>query len=222
MPTDKRPLRVFLSYASQDRPAVRELYQRLKTEGWIDPWLDEEKLTFGQHWTSVIEDALDAADVVLIFLSKNSVQKEGFIQRELNYAWEISLEKPRNVIFLIPFRLDDCEVPRYLRSRQWGDYFGEKKESTYQTLLRSLQARHQQKLHLEAEERARTEELARKQVEETARLENEKRKQEAVKKAAHEKGEREAAEKAVREKAAREKAKREAAEKAAREKAEKE
>lgn len=225
MPEEKqRPLRVFLSYASQDRPAVRELYQHLNSEGWIDPWLDEEKLTFGQHWTSVIEDALDAADVVIIFLSKNSVQKEGFIQRELNYAWEISLEKPRNDIFLIPFRLDDCEVPRYLRSRQWGDYFGEKKENTYQTLLRSLRARYQQKLRLEAEERARTKELAHRQAEETARLEEEQRKQVAAEKIAREKAEREAAEKAeldAAEKAAREKAKKEAAEKAEKETAEK-
>lgn len=147
-----RQLRVFLCHASQDKPAVRELYKRLKTEDWIDPWLDEEKLSFGQHWTTAIEDALSEADVVLIFLSKNSVQKEGFVQRELNYAWELSLEKPRNVIFLIPFRLDDCQIPRYLGSRQWGDYFGEKKESTYQTLLRSLKQRHQQKLKLEVEE----------------------------------------------------------------------
>lgn len=127
----RRPLKVFLSYASQDRLAIRELYQRLNSEGWIDPWFDKEMLRLGQHWTTVIEDALDEADVIIIFLSQNFVQKEGFIQRELNYAWELSLEKPRSTIFLIPFRLDECEVPRYLRSRQWGDYFGEKKESTY-------------------------------------------------------------------------------------------
>lgn len=155
--TKNRPLRVFLCHASQDKPVVRELYQRLKAEGWIEPWLDEEKLTLGQHWTTIIEDALDAADIVIIFLSRNSLHKEGFIQRELNYAWELSLEKPREAIFLIPFRLDDCEVPRYLRSRQWGDYFGEKKEETYKVLLRSLKERHFQKLQLEAEERAHKE-----------------------------------------------------------------
>lgn len=145
-----RQLRVFLCHASQDKPAVRELYKRLKAEDWIDPWLDEEKLSFGQHWATAIEDALDTADIVLIFISQNSVQKEGFIQRELNYAWELSLEKPREVIFLIPFRLDNCEVPRFLRSRQWGDYFGEKKDVTYQILLRSLKQRYQQKLNNEA------------------------------------------------------------------------
>ena len=43
MPTEKRLLKVFLCHASQDKPIVRELYQRLLAEGWIDPWLDEEK-----------------------------------------------------------------------------------------------------------------------------------------------------------------------------------
>ena len=33
-----------LCHASQDKPIVRELYQRLNAEGWIAPWLDEEKL----------------------------------------------------------------------------------------------------------------------------------------------------------------------------------
>lgn len=147
----KHPLRVFLCHAKADKPIVRDLYKRLKTEDWIDPWLDEEKLTLGQHWAVAIENAIDDADIVIIFLSRNSVKKEGFVQRELNYAWDISLEKPRNVIFLIPFRLDNCEVPRHLRSRQWGDYFGEEKEETYQSLLRSLKERYKQKIELDIE-----------------------------------------------------------------------
>ena len=42
--TETRKLRVFLRYSSQDKPIVRELYQRLNAEGWIDPWLDEGEL----------------------------------------------------------------------------------------------------------------------------------------------------------------------------------
>ena len=38
MPTiADRKLRVFLCHSSQDKPIVRELYQRLNAEGWIDP-----------------------------------------------------------------------------------------------------------------------------------------------------------------------------------------
>jgi hypothetical protein len=36
---ESRQLRVFLCHSSQDKPIVRELYQRLLSEGWIDPWL---------------------------------------------------------------------------------------------------------------------------------------------------------------------------------------
>jgi len=52
MPTTDRKLRVFLCHASQDKPIVRELYQRLDAEGWIDPWLDEEKLLPSQDWNN--------------------------------------------------------------------------------------------------------------------------------------------------------------------------
>jgi hypothetical protein len=50
-----RKLRVFLGHSSQDKPIVRELYQRLSAapqggdKGWIDPWLDSAKLLPGQR-----------------------------------------------------------------------------------------------------------------------------------------------------------------------------
>jgi pimeloyl-ACP methyl ester carboxylesterase len=191
---EPRKLSVFLCHASQDKPVVRELSQQLKREDWIDPWLDEEKLSPGQAWTSTIEEAIDSADSVIIFLSENSVNKEGFVQRELKRAWKRSTEKPENVIFLIPFRLDDCAVPRRLRSRHWGDYFGANKEKTYESLLVSLKQRHEQKLQLEAKEGARVEELLRTQKQEEDRIRREK--DEALRKQAEERARQEAAEKA--------------------------
>jgi hypothetical protein len=35
---EPRKLRVFLCHSSHGKPAVRELYQRLKDESWIKPW----------------------------------------------------------------------------------------------------------------------------------------------------------------------------------------
>jgi len=55
--TQNHPLKVFLCHASQDKTLVRELYQKLSAEGWIDPWLDEEKLLPGQDWDLEIEKA---------------------------------------------------------------------------------------------------------------------------------------------------------------------
>lgn len=153
-----RPLRVFLCHASQDKPAVRELYNALNAEGWIDPWLDKAKILPGQDWELVIEKAVDDSDVVIVCLSGQSVTKEGFVQREIRYAYDIALEKPEETIFLIPLRLDDCNVPRKLRALHWVDYFGLDKENSYSDLLVALKLRHEQILNLEAKA------IARKQV----------------------------------------------------------
>jgi formylglycine-generating enzyme required for sulfatase activity len=213
MPEAKRPLKVFLSYASQDRPVVRELSRQLASEGWIDPWVDEKKLLPGQDWRTKIEEAVETSEVVIVCLSTNSVSKEGFVQKELRYAREISFEKPDETIFLIPLRLDDCTVPRGLRFFQWADYFGDKKDETYDDLLKSLMLRYEQKLKLEAEEHARKEkaekerialdEKARKEADEKARLEAEERtrreRAEQERKAAEAKVRKEAEEKARQE-----------------------
>lgn len=157
MPEPKRLLKVFLCHASQDKPIVRELYQRLNAEGWIDIWLDEKKLLPGQDWRLNIEEAVETSDIVIICLSSNSVSKEGFVQKELRYAKEISLEKLEDTIFLIPLRIDDCDVPRGVRFYQWADYFGEKRDETYNALLESLKLRYNQKLKIEKEEHDRKE-----------------------------------------------------------------
>ena len=191
----------------------------------------------GQDWRLSIEDAVETSDIVIICLSHNSVTKEGYVQKEIRYAREIALEKPEETIFIIPLRLDECDVPRGLRFYQWADYFGEKKDETYKALLESLKWRHDQKLRIEAQERARQEKEKqdREAVEKAARRKQRKKplrkaEQEAVEKAVREKEERNAAEKAAREKteheaaetASREKEEREAAERAAQERAEQE
>ncbi|HET9587394.1 MAG TPA: toll/interleukin-1 receptor domain-containing protein [Anaerolineales bacterium] len=135
-------LRVFLCHASQDKPVVRELYQRLLSEGWIDPWLDEEKLLPGQDWDLEIEKAVEASDAVIVCISEKSVTKEGYVQKEIRKVLDIALEKPEETIFVIPLRLDDCELPRRLRAWHYVDYFpAEGRERAFQRLLQSLNIR---------------------------------------------------------------------------------
>ena len=137
-----RSLRVFLCHSSGDKPAVRGLYQKLSAEGWVDVWLDEEKLLPGQNWEYEIEQALDNSDAVIVSLSTHSVSKEGYVQKELRFVLDIALEKPEGTIFILPLRLDDCERPRGLRSIQGVDYFPpERLELAYARLCRSLELR---------------------------------------------------------------------------------
>ncbi len=139
---ETRKLKVFLCHASQDKPIVRELYQRLAAEGWIDPWLDEEKLLPGMNWDMEIKKAVEAADAVIVCLSNGSVTKEGYIQRELRFVLDIALTKPEETIFIIPLRLEECQPPRRLRGWQYADYFPkEHQDRAYVRLSKSLQLR---------------------------------------------------------------------------------
>ncbi|MBI5293827.1 MAG: SUMF1/EgtB/PvdO family nonheme iron enzyme [Chloroflexi bacterium] len=140
--TINRPLRVFLCHSSHDKPAVRELYDRLLAEGWIDPWLDEKKLLPGQDWDLAIEKAVEESHAVLACLSQNSVTKEGYIQKELRFVLDFALTKPEEEIFVIPLRLEDCQPPRRLRVFHYVDYFpAPRQEPAYQYVLQSLKRR---------------------------------------------------------------------------------
>lgn len=137
MTNETRSLRVFLCHASEDKAKVREIYQRLQTDG-IDVWLDEEKLLPGQEWRHEIPKAVRDSDIILVCLSNKSTTKEGYVQKEITFALDIAEEKPENTIFIIPLRLEECELPGRLRRFQAADYF---LESTYQRLLKSFQVR---------------------------------------------------------------------------------
>src|SRR6185312_4984851 len=115
-------LRVFLCHSWGDKESVRAVYQRLQADG-VQPWLDEKNLLGGQNFRLEIENALRASDAIIIFLSKKSIEKPGFVQREIKYAVDLAQEQPEGSIFLIPLRLEDCTVPAALRQLLWIDYF---------------------------------------------------------------------------------------------------
>jgi hypothetical protein len=132
-----RALQVFLCHSSSDKPSARDLYQRLRAEN-IDPWLDEEDLLPGQDWNQEILKAVRASDVVIICLSLKSINKAGYVQKEIKYALDIADEQPEGAIFLIPVKLEDCDVPERLRRWQWVNLF---EENGFTRLMRALDAR---------------------------------------------------------------------------------
>ena len=129
-----------MCHASGDKPIVRELHQKLTADGF-DVWLDEVRLLPGQDWTEEIEKAVSQSDVIIICLSNQSINKQGYVQKEIKFALDIALEKPEDVIFIIPIRLDDCAVPQRLQRVQYADYF---RAGGYNQIVRSLTYRAEQ------------------------------------------------------------------------------
>lgn len=132
-----RRLRVFVCHSSSDKAAVRSLSGRLRKDGF-DPWLDEEALLPGQDWQEEIPQAIRACDAVLVCLSRSSVNKEGYLQKELREALSVAEEKPEDRIFIIPVKLEEVDVPRRLSRWQWADL---RRDEGYTQLTNALRLR---------------------------------------------------------------------------------
>ena len=95
-------MKIFICHSKEDKEQVRALYRKLKRSRF-DPWLDEEKLIPWQDWDQEIRKAINESQAVIVCLSKVSLNKEGYVQKEIRLALDIADEKPPETIFLILF-----------------------------------------------------------------------------------------------------------------------
>lgn len=130
-----KQLRIFLLYARPDEEAVRRLYRRLVKAG-ADVWLDQETLRPGQDWVDEIHRAIHNSDLVIVCLSKQFNKQGGYRHEELKIAIERANSFRQGKIFIIPARLELCELPDPLRRWQCVDLF---ETDGYKKLLRVLQ-----------------------------------------------------------------------------------
>jgi len=113
---------VFLSYTKADKTKVFRIYDRLKKDN-LKPWVDDRYLLPGSDWDRVIRSTIRNCRFFAVFLSSNSINKKGYIQKEINEALDIVEELPEGRVFIIPIRLEDCEIPDRLRKWQCVDIF---------------------------------------------------------------------------------------------------
>jgi len=120
---------------------VRELYRRLNSDGFR-PWLDEEELIPGHRWETEIRKAVRESDVVLVCLSQRSASKEGSSGKSSSLPWTAPTKKPEGTIYVIPVRLQECEIPKRLAQWQWVNIY---EKTGYARLLVALRLRASQR-----------------------------------------------------------------------------
>lgn len=125
---------VFISYAREDVAAAKGIFTAL-TESGLRPWLDLECLVPGEDWELSIRTAIRNAKYVVVCLSRKSIEKRGFFQKEMKTAISTLDEIPEKERYLIPIRLDECDVPQRLQHLQWVNLF---EEGGFKKLLKSL------------------------------------------------------------------------------------
>lgn len=105
-----RRAKVFLSYSSPDRAKVKEIYSKLQLSGWL-PWMDIMDIEPGEEWEMTVHSAIRRSDFAVIFLSKDGIERGGPYQEEISIILKIQRAQPPGKIFVVPARLDDCEIP---------------------------------------------------------------------------------------------------------------
>ena len=136
LPLENKKPQIFLCYAREDENQVRNLYQRLSKNDF-KPWMDKEDLLGGEQWEDSIEKAIRHSDFCLVCLSTNSTNKRGVIRKEIKIALDICREMLPSDIYMIPLRLENCEVPEDLSHIQWTDYYA---QDGWTKLLKALRA----------------------------------------------------------------------------------
>jgi TIR domain-containing protein len=111
----------FISYSRQDKDRVMPIYERLKQAG-LDVWIDRDGIKPGADWEETIRRQMLKARRILIFVSR-SLNDGGFILAELGLARAIAKHRAKASNFLIPVRLDDCQIPPILAHLDAMDLF---------------------------------------------------------------------------------------------------
>ena len=131
-------MKVFISYAREDESAATRIYDSLAQMPGVIPWLDSKCLLPADDWKREITHAIQDSDLVLLLLSSSSVDKTGYIQREVREALDAVLDRPPDCSYLLPARLDRCE-PKFpeLRRLHWADLF-QSWEDGIETIRRAI------------------------------------------------------------------------------------
>ena len=125
-------LQIFLAHSDDDDAAAADLYNRLQQQGYR-PWRRQQDVLPGQRKQSTITRAVKESDVFMACLSSRSINKPGYVQKEFKLALNEQAERPPGAVYLIPVRLDNCDIPELrqeeyginLQDIQWVDLFAE-------------------------------------------------------------------------------------------------
>lgn len=108
-------MRIFLSYASEDRALAEEIQLALSGPGY-DVFFDESSLPPGADYHSRIAYAVEESDIFVFLISPNSVTPGSYALTELKFA-RTKWPHPKGRILSVRLRnIDWAKIPPYLRS----------------------------------------------------------------------------------------------------------
>lgn len=126
--------KVFVSYANPDLDMAKALVGFLKSAG-VKTWFDKDDLLAGQDWDAEIAREIRECAIVLVCLSSKAIPRRGYFHKEMRTALDVAMTIPPKQLYMMPFKLDQCEIPDELARYHVADLF---EENSADILLKSL------------------------------------------------------------------------------------
>jgi 5'-deoxynucleotidase YfbR-like HD superfamily hydrolase len=107
----------------------------LKSQGY-ETWVDSENILLGESITDKIGEALEKCDIVLVFLSENSVRSNW-----VNSEWRSKFFEQVNKgeVYVLPLLIENCDIPKLLQDKKYADFTNnESYETSLSLLLKTL------------------------------------------------------------------------------------
>jgi hypothetical protein len=100
---------IYIIAAKDDKPVAKQLYDDLKNVG-LNVWMESEDLDVGGNVDLIVRKNIRNSAYIIAVLSSHAISKRGLVHKELKLALDVFDECPPDSIFLIPVRIDDCEI----------------------------------------------------------------------------------------------------------------
>src|ERR1043166_7025077 len=122
---------VLLSHSSRDKPVVRSIAERLRTDG-LRVWLDEWEIKPGDSIPAKIEHGLEHSRVLVLFMSAAAFGSDWAQLESGTFRFRDPLNKDRR---FIPLRLDNSPIKGSLAQFLYINWCPEEREEAYAKLL---------------------------------------------------------------------------------------
>lgn len=123
--------KLFISYSRAQTPFVDRLADQLEDKSY-SLWLDYQSLVPARPWFQQIESWIDAADVVLLVVSKESITS-----RNVEPEWKRAVGRNRRILLVI---FEAVPLPPELQGCEWVDFRSDYGQA-FQELLERIEQR---------------------------------------------------------------------------------
>lgn len=106
-------MKLFISYASEERPTADALAVRLRTEGHT-VFLDRDNLPHGEGYDAQIREAIASCDLFLFLVSPVSIESGRYTMTELKFAREQFPNPKGRVLPIMTQPTPFSDIPPYL------------------------------------------------------------------------------------------------------------